>query len=280
MLAILRIFAFILALAAAAAQGAANYQGLWYRGEVERGWGMNIAHQDDILFVTWFTYDIDGSQMWLVGSDVRLVTGTTYTGTIYRTTGPAFDSMPFDPTRVNVSPVGSMTLTFADASTGTMTYVVNGVSQTKPIVRQVFASPVPDCVPDGPPPADPNFQDLWYASPAESERGWGLGIAHQGNILFVTWFTYDAAGRGMWIVGPRFEGATSFSFSGTLYRTTGPAFNAAPWDPSSVVVTPVGAGTLTFTSTSLGTFTYTVDGLTQSKLITPQVYARPRTVCR
>ena len=42
-----------------------------------------------------------------------------------------------------------------------------------------------------------NYQDLWW-NPAES--GWGINLAHQGDILFATWFTYRAGGRGQWLV--------------------------------------------------------------------------------
>ncbi|HEX6793354.1 MAG TPA: glycosyl hydrolase family 28-related protein, partial [Casimicrobiaceae bacterium] len=40
--------------------------------------------------------------------------------------------------------------------------------------------------------ASPNYEGLWWASPAGSESGWGINFAHQGDIIFATWFTYDA----------------------------------------------------------------------------------------
>ncbi len=46
----------------------ANYEGLWWNGcsaGSESGWGLNIAHQGDVLFVTWFTYDANGNAWWL-----------------------------------------------------------------------------------------------------------------------------------------------------------------------------------------------------------------------
>jgi hypothetical protein len=44
----------------------------------------------------------------------------------------------FDASKVRVSPVGSATLTFSDASNGTFAFTVNGVSGTKRIARQPF----------------------------------------------------------------------------------------------------------------------------------------------
>jgi hypothetical protein len=117
-----------------------NYQGLWWAAPagVESGWGINFAHEGDTIFATWFTYDLDGTPMWLVVTSGKTVPGT-YTGTLYRTTGPAFSAVPFDPTHVGITPVGSATLTFTDGNTGTFAYIVNGVSQAKAITRQVFS---------------------------------------------------------------------------------------------------------------------------------------------
>ena len=254
-----------------------NFQGLWYRGEVESGWGVNVAHQGDILFVTWFTYDTDGSQMWLVGPDLRRTTGNNYTGPLYRTTGPAFDSVPFNPSAIAATTVGTATMNFTDTNNGTFNYTVNGVSQSKPIVRQVFST-LPNCTAGGT-ALGSNFQDLWYRFPAESESGWGVNITHQGEILFVTWFTYDSTGRGMWIVGPDVRRTSGNTFTGTLYRTTGAAFNAVPWNPASVAVSVVGTATLVFTSANFGQFSYTVNGISQTKDITRQSFGVPATVC-
>src|SRR5262249_40359129 len=35
-----------------------------------------------------------------------------------------------------------------------------------------------------------NYQGLWWSSPANSESGWGVNLAHQGDIIFASWFTY------------------------------------------------------------------------------------------
>ena len=44
-----------------------------------------------------------------------------------------------------------------------------------------------------------NFQGLWWNAPAESESGWGINFAHQGDVIFATWFTYDASGKAWWL---------------------------------------------------------------------------------
>ena len=74
-----------------------------------------------------------------------------------------------------------------------------------------------------------NYQGLWWRSPAGSESGWGLNVTHQGEILFATWFTYDTDGSGLWLVLPSGTRTAEGTYSGELYRTTGPVFSLSPW---------------------------------------------------
>ncbi len=257
-----------------------NAQGLWWRSPAgsESGWGVNLTHQGDILFATWFTYDTDGSGMWLVIPDGVRVGDNTYSGTLYRTTGPAFSANPWSPSQVVGTAVGNATFTFSDASNGTFAYTVNGVSQSKPITRQVFALPVPTCVSSPTFAPSSNYSDLWWRAPAGVESGWGVNIQHQGDILFATWFTYDATGKGLWLVMSNGAKTGPGSYSGALYRTTGTPLGA-PWNPTQFGFTQAGMATFTFTDFYTGTFAYTVDGVSQSKPIVRQVYAFPATVC-
>jgi hypothetical protein len=261
-------------------QNANNYQGLWWNAPAgsESGWGINLAHQGDIIFASWFTYDLAGKGLWLVMTAPKTALNI-YSGALYQTTGPAFSAVPFNPSQVTPTQVGNGTLTFSDANTGSFTYTVNGIPGMKNITRQVFG-PLPTCTSDaGNPAAATNYQDLWWAAPAGSESGWGVNFTHQGDTIFATWFTYDLDGTPMWLVAtaPKTASAT---YSGALYRTTGPAFNAVPFNPASVVPTDVGTATLTFTDGNTGTFAYTVNGVSQAKAITRQVFQNPGTVCQ
>ena len=247
-----------------------NYTALWWNA-AESGWGINVNHQGNILFATLFTYNTNGSPVWLVMSNGARQPDGSYSGILYRTTGPAFDAVPW--TAFNAQEVGTMRLAFSTPEAGTLTYSFNGVSVTKSITRQAFKA-LPTCtwsVFDR--SFARNFQDLWW-NPAES--GWGVNITHQENTLFATLFTYAANGQPMWLVmsdGVR-SGAT---YSGTLYRTTGPAFNAVPWTPINLVV----AGTMSFTFSdgNSASLAYAVDGVSVTKQIRRQVFALPMTQC-
>jgi hypothetical protein len=263
-----------------------SYQGLWLKGD-ESGWGVNVTHQGSTLFATWFTYDTDGTGMWLVASSVTQTNAGNFSGTLYRTVGPAFSANPFNSISfpANYTTVGTIAFSFTDANTGTMSYTVNGVSQTKAIQRYIYASGGTNCVLGGSQGASPNYQDLWLRSATGTqEGGWGVNITHQGDILFATWFTYlpgsGSTNKGMWLVMSNGNKVSNGVYSGALQTTTGPAYSAVPFNPNNVARTTVGTGTFTFTDANNGTFSYTVNGVTQSKPIARFIYATPSTVCQ
>ncbi len=132
-------------------------------------------------------------------------------------------------------------------------------------------------IPYNVPPA-PNYGGLWWNAPAFSEPGWGIGIAHQGDTVFASWFTYDLDGSPLWMVVAATPTAPNV-YAGTLYRATGPAFSAMPFDPAQVKGTAVGTATFTFTDSDNAIFAYTIGGPTQTKNITREVFAAPVPVC-
>jgi hypothetical protein len=125
--------------------GATNYQDLWWNPS-ESGWGINLTHQGDVIFATLFTYAANGQGLWLVMSAGRRQGDGSYLGELYRTTGPAFNAVPFTPIGPgNITQVGTMRLRFSNGENGTLEYSVDGVNVTKAITRQVFSSPIPAC---------------------------------------------------------------------------------------------------------------------------------------
>ncbi len=254
----------------------ANYTALWWN-QAEPGWGINVSQQGNIAFATLFTYDSSGAPLWLVMSGgARQGTGDTFTGDLFRTTGPAFNAVPFTPiSAANLSRVGTMTLAFSGGATGNLTYSVNGVTVTKPIQKQVYGARAATCAStSGSRSAATNYQDLWWNS---AESGWGVNLTHQGNILFATLFTYGSTGQGMWLVMSGGTRQADGSFLGDLFRTTGPVFNAQPWTPATAL--RVGTMKLRFQSGESATLEYTVNGVSVAKTITRQVFSSPPAVC-
>ncbi len=257
---------------------AVNYQGLWWAaGGTESGWGINFAHSGDQVFGTWYTYDTAGKAWWLsVLADRTTPTGNAYSGTIYVDSGPPFNN--FVGAGVP-APVGTGTITFTDANSGSFNYTVNTTMpptmQTKSIVRyDLGTGPQPTCTYSSTTPnfaAATNYQDLWWVANG-AESGWGVNFAHQGNSVFATWYTYDVDNTPLWlsVLAPR-VGASNV-YTGTLYRTSGSRFDA--FDTTKVVPVQVGTVMFTFADGNHATFAYNTDGagglpiVSQSKQVT------------
>jgi len=276
------------------APAARNYQGLWWKspGGSEDGWGINFAHQGEVIFGTWFTYDTTGKGWWMTLIADDTATAGTYVGKLYATTGPPFNAVPFVQVGGPPPPIGEATLTFADANNGTFHYDVNlptgKVSQTKAITRQVLnAAALASCGTQANLAAATNFQDIWWAGTSASpgtESGWGINFAHQGDTVFASWFTYDFDGTPLWLVATAKKDAPGV-YSGDLYRPSGPRFDA--YDKSQFAANPsVGTVKLTFADGNNATFDYTVKlagmaaSITQTKSITRQIFTAPGTACK
>jgi hypothetical protein len=117
----------------------ANYQDWWWN-EQQSGHGLNIGQQNNVLFVSWFTYDETGGGIWLTMTAVLV--GNVATGNWVRTTGPQLGTT-FDPARVVRTTVGTGTLTFASLHSATLAWTVNSQSGTVQLTRTSWASTLP-----------------------------------------------------------------------------------------------------------------------------------------
>jgi hypothetical protein len=252
---------------------------LWWNPR-ESGWGLNLNHQGNLLFGTLFTYDAGRAPLWLVMSGgVMQSDGLTFIGDLYRTTGPAFNAVPFTPIGPsNLSKVGTMTVAFSEASVATLTYTVNGIEVKKSIQRQVYGTRSANCMPTSAArTTSTNYQDLWWNT---AESGWGINITHQDQTLFATLFTYDATGRDLWLVMSGGVRQSDGSYLGDLYRTVGSSFNARPVVPLVPAdLTWVGTMRLGFSDGENGTLTYTYNDAPVTKSITRQVFSSPVSTC-
>ncbi len=83
-------------------------------------------------------------------------------------------------------------------------------------------------------------------------------------------FVYDPSHAPIWYGGTLYPTGASFTWSGANYVTSGPWFGNVPFDPAQVSNRIVGTMTWAATSTTTGTLTYTVDGVSVTKLLTRQ----------
>ena len=117
-----------------------NYQDLWWNPN-ESGWGINISQQGDVMFATWFIYSAGNQPTWvfLSRADRAGAAGNIFAGDLFQAVGTPFAVVPFAPLRnEDITRVGTASLVFSDARTGTLTYTVNGAQVVKQITRQVI----------------------------------------------------------------------------------------------------------------------------------------------
>jgi streptogramin lyase len=115
---------------------------IWWGGDAQNGWGINLAQQAGIVFGTWYTYAPDGKATWYAITDGTW-SGNTYAGSFFSTLSSGWLGVPYDVSKIQVVPGGTISLNFSDANNAMMTYSFTagpyaGTAQTKPIQRLGF----------------------------------------------------------------------------------------------------------------------------------------------
>jgi hypothetical protein len=248
-----------------------NATGLWWRAD-ENGRGTWVSHQGDAIFGIDFAYDGAGAPRWRTLIASKGDQGA-YTGDVYTTSGPPFQAPTFDPRSVTVYWTGAGSIVLDDADNLRANFFEGSA---RALVKQQFG-PLPVCAfgPVGDPATATNYTDLWWNP---GEPGWGVNIAHEGDIIVAAWYTYDTDGSPLWLVVAANKTAP-MTYSGDLYRTVGPA-------GPDMQATKVGTATFTFADGNSATFASTAQlaGMTspatQAKAITRQIITAPGTTCQ
>jgi hypothetical protein len=107
---------------------------LWYIA-AESGWGTQLIQRGSVIFATLFVYGPSGDPTWYTAT-MDFTSNLTWTGDLYATTGPYFATVPFNPANVVLTLVGTMTWEAQTVETGTLTYVVNGITVVKNVIRE------------------------------------------------------------------------------------------------------------------------------------------------
>ncbi|MDP2829984.1 MAG: hypothetical protein Q8O37_15440 [Sulfuricellaceae bacterium] len=242
----------------AASAPAARFTGLWWNAN-ESGWGMSLTQQDSMIFVAWFTYDAAGKPVWLVMSSCPLV-GSSCTGDIYEVKGGTQLGVPWNGAGKVVTKVGAGTLSFTGDDAGTFAYTVNGVSGSRNMTRQPIASGTSKPVFD--------YSALYWNA---DESGWGVALTQQYGTIFATMYSYDASGNPVWYVASSCA-ISNNGCSGALYQVAGGVAPTATWNGAKVAVTEVGSVSFSFNDSSIGTMSYSINGVSGTKAISRQLF--------
>jgi hypothetical protein len=244
-----------------------DYTGVWWAGSAQNGWGVTLNQHEDRLFAVIYLDDPRREPGFVVMSGGAWdATHTAFTGALYVPDSSwlgAYDASRFDP---NTS-VGSITLRFSNASTmylsATLAYGADE-APFAPFATHLSRKLTPLLVNRGTNPAGDNYGDLWWGGGAEN--GWGLSITQQDATTFVAWYTYGRDGRATWYV-LQSDAWNGRALTGPIYRVNADALLSRTFNGAATQASAVGTGTLTFSDAAHGSFSYSVDGVTQSKTI-------------
>ncbi|MDQ6619448.1 MAG: hypothetical protein M3Z31_07085 [Pseudomonadota bacterium] len=135
---------FIAFCVSARAQGTAGtvLTDLWGNA-AEPGWGVNVDHQSDVLFLTFFIYRTDGSPYWVTATLTRTTPGNgttfpiSFSGVVNETRGTPYNA-PFNAAQGDLRQAGTATFNASNINQATLTYSVDGNVVIKSVQRETL----------------------------------------------------------------------------------------------------------------------------------------------
>jgi hypothetical protein len=255
-----------------------NLTALWY-DQSQAGHGLNVVHQGSILFAAWYVYGADGKVLWMISAATRQADGR-YVGAVNSFDGQPFNLINNAQAFTNTHARGEARLSLGADGKLDFDYTIDNIPQTRRLERAQFVANAPVCsFTTGSRASATNYTDVWWQ---QAESGWGVSIIHQGDLIFIAWYTYGADGKAMWVTGLATRQADG-SYSGDLNRpASGTPFNQINGPATAFPVPTVGSFSLRFSDGENASFSYTLDGVTQTKPISRLVFVgdtTPVTVC-
>jgi hypothetical protein len=166
--------------------GAAIPQTGWWWNPSEGGRGYSIEVQGNHIFFASYLYDAGGRATWLVAAGNTSSGGSAFSGQLEGyAQGQTLAGNYRAPTFTGY--VGTITLSFSDASHGSLTWPGGTIAIERFNI-------VPNGLSLGPRAGQP--ESGWWWNPDESGRGFFL--EWQGGQLFMAGYMYDANGNPIW----------------------------------------------------------------------------------
>ncbi len=210
------------------------------------------------MFAAWYTYAADGNPTWFTMS-CKLV-GNQCSDNLYTVTGKPL-SAGLTNIGANASVAGSGSITFNSTSNLTFAYTVQGRTKTISDVLKfnfVPADKIPVCTQSTAARGSlTNYTDMWWGG--ADAGGWGLSLAHQGDIIFVAFYTYSDDRKPAWTVGLANKVVgTAATYSGDFStpRTGTPYYDINGTDATTFPAPKTGSFTLTFPTGDAATLEY------------------------
>ncbi len=179
----------------AASRSLTPVQGLWFNPG-RSGHGFDLQRLGNFLFITWYTYNDDGTPTWYQAAGE--FDGGPWSAELSRFTRGATG----DPAGKTV---GQVSLEFADARHAAFSWTLDGRSGSEPFELLAASNDL----------TLRNYTGTWY-DPDDS--GWGVTFYSQGDVRVSVLYFYDADRQPRWVLGQSDNGRAGttamLSFSG------------------------------------------------------------------
>lgn len=173
--------------------------GIWHN-PARPGWSVHVSRNvSGTVALSWLTYRPDGTPVWYIAATEEN-DGKFATTMLYNT--------QWVNNKAVIVPHGSMTFTTASASSGVLSWVLDGVAWQEPIQLYVFDKTG----------ISPNITGTWYDT---NQPGWGIMNTVQGDSLVPAVGVYDMSGQPTWVYHSGGGAWTGSAFNATLAQRTG-----------------------------------------------------------
>jgi hypothetical protein len=217
----------------------------WWWNPLEDGRGYSVEVRGNNIFFASFLYDVSGRSAWYVSTGPVSLEGSYYSGALLNASGGQTLGGAY-PGRPMISPLGNMTLTFHNASSGTLVWP----GGTVPIQRFNIVTNGLNL-----PPVAGQPESGWWWNPDEDGRGFFM--EWQNGWLDIAGYMYDEAGNPVWYLTVGQIGGTSAarSFSGNWWSYGNGMTLYGPWRPNQQTSNNVAPLAITFTSATSAVMT-------------------------
>ena len=188
--------------------------GLWYN-PARSGHGIDLEFAGDVQFVTWYTYNDDGTPTWYQAVGPR---ANPWTAELRRLT--------WNGSAAQATIVGELRLSFSDAAHANFEWRLGTRSGSEAFAAQLGSYT----------PSNPNRNGTWYHA---GEPGWGLSLYTGADLRVAIMYFYDADQQPRWVLGQGSNAASE--------RVTMQNFRGFCPDCSVVALTSSAGGSIDFT---------------------------------
>jgi hypothetical protein len=239
--------------------GIRPYQGAWWGGATENGWGVSMIERRNTLIVGWHYFDAGGKPAWAIMPGCAFDAAKTMcSGTLQASTtrGPGDHKAASFASRH----IGTATFTFIGNDQAVFDYNVDGVSGHKMIMRRDLNTGL-----DADMDAPVDLAGAWRDSGAGDGRG--VVLFQTGGTLIGSWYTCSADGTPAWL---QFHGGTWLNatrFRAQLMRSTGSPMFTGSYDATAFRSVEAGELHFEFLDANHAEMSYVIDGVPQYKNI-------------